>query len=268
MGPERHEATTRGDRVAMPKPSEIIEIRVSDPPLQLAIRTGAFRPNPTTVRFARAIRIEPGETVFDIGCGIGPLAIRAARDGAGRVVAVDPVPLHCDLARENAEKYGFADLIEVHCGRFFEPFAREPVLRGVKADVIVGDVSGIADPVARALGWYGPDVPAGGPDGPDVMIGMLEGAAAHLHPAGRLYFPIAVDLSAHEKIEAAAAAHFERIENALPKPYVTFPLAPEEVEAIRAAYDGDLPDHITLQTGSRPHWRGQILVAQGPRSTA
>jgi methylase of polypeptide subunit release factors len=243
---------------------DTIESRVIDPPLQLFTSAQAFRPNPTTVRFARAVTIERGETVFDIGTGIGPLAIKAAMAGAGRVVAVDPVDRHCELARANAARYGLEDTIRVYQGRYFEPFETQPELRGLKADVIIADVSGIADAVARALGWYGPEVPTGGPDGSDVLVETLTQAPRFLAPGGRLYFPIAVDLSDAAKVEAAARRSFKRVENSLPRPYVTFPLSPEDIAAIHSAYPEGLPPYINIQPGPRPIWRGQILVASEP----
>ena len=62
-----------------------IGIRVTDPPLELFITETAFRPNPTTVRFARTMRVRQGDIVFDVGTGVGPLAIKAALDGAKHV---------------------------------------------------------------------------------------------------------------------------------------------------------------------------------------
>ncbi len=247
---------------------QTIESRVIDPPLQLSICAHAFRPNPTTIRFARALTVERGETVFDIGSGIGPLAIKAAKDGAARVVAVDPVGCHCKLARENVTRYGLDEIVEVHQGEFFDPFETHARLQGLKADVIIADVSGIADRAARALGWYGPDVPTGGPDGTDVLLRMLEQAPHYLNPGGRLYFPIAVDLSDGAKVEAAARRQFERVDNALSREFVTFPLTNEEINAIREAYPEGLPAYINIQTGTRVSWRGQILVASVPRALA
>ena len=126
--------------------------RITDPPLELYTTDKAFRPNPTTVRFGRAVRVKPGDLVFDIGTGTGPLAIKAAMDGASHVYAVDPVELHCALARRNVAKYKLESKVTVLKGRFFEPFDADPRLRSLRADVIIGDVSGIADAVSHALG--------------------------------------------------------------------------------------------------------------------
>ena len=243
-----------------------ITVRVSEPPLELYTTETAFRPNPTTVRFSRAVKITTGDVVFDIGTGIGPLAIMAAHMGASRVYAVDPVPMHCDMARQNVAKYNLQNTVEVFQGSLFEPFEREPQLRGLKADVIIGDVSGIADPVARSLGWYSDDVPTGGADGTEVIQKLLRSAGKYLKPDGSLYFPIALDLSDSQKILAVARHCFARVENALDKEFVVFPLSEQETNAIERAYNGHKPDFISIQPGKRPTWRGQILRASGPRA--
>ena len=242
-------------------PVTSIEVRVTDPPLELFISEEAFHPNPTTVRFSRAVKVREGDVVFDIGTGVGPLAIMAAKLGASHVYAVDPVPLHCELARMNVEKYGLSDRITVLHGAFFEPIDRCDALADKHADVIIGDVSGIADGVARALGWYSEVVPTGGEDGTDVIIDLLQRAKDYLAPGGSLVFPVALDLSDGDKIFEAARTIYPRVENALERPNVTFPVTDEEMAAIEAVYDGNVPSFITIQTGRRTHWRGQIWRA-------
>ena len=240
-------------------------VKVTNPPLELFVTPEAFQPNPTTVRFARAVQVKPGDTVFDIGTGVGPLAIMAAMMGASRVVGIDPVGLHCRLARMNVEKYGLQNKVEIHQGEFYAPFLANPALSNLKADVIIGDVSGIADKVSVALGWYSPDVPTGGPDGTDVIIRFLKQTPRFMKPTGMVYFPVSTDLSDGQKIIDAAAGLFKKVENSFQKEYFEFPLRPQEVQAILDAYGGHLPPFINIQPGNRPSWRGQIMQATGVR---
>lgn len=242
-----------------------LESRVYDPPLELYTSPQAFQPNPTTVRFARAMDVNPGDVVFDIGTGIGPLAISAALKGASVVHAVDPVPLHCELARKNVAKYNLQDKVHVHQGGFFEPFERDAKLKNLRANVLLADVSGIAEGVSHALGWYSSEVPTGGYDGTRVLIRVLEEAGEYLADDGRVFFPVAVDLSDGDKVRRAAEAKFEVVENALRREFVEFPLSDEEVQAIDDAYEGNPPSFIKVQQGRRPHWRGQIWVARRPK---
>lgn len=242
-----------------------IQTRVTDPPLELFVTEKSFRPNPTTVRFARCVDVQPGDLVFDIGTGVGPLAIKAAMAGASRVIAVDPVPLHCELARMNVAKYNLQDKITVLHGEFFGPIESDPALKNLKANVIIGDVSGIADAVARALGWYSDEVPTGGEDGTEVIIDFLRRAKPFMAPNGAAYFPIAVDLSDCDKINRVAHELFENVDNVIGRDSFNFPLTDDEIKAIHDAYDGNLPSYINIQTERRPNWRGQIWRATNPR---
>lgn len=274
MREETRGAVPRDEAAGAPTPAatsdsspaiRTIVSRVTNPPLELNVSDQAFLPNPTTVRFSRAVTVQPGELVFDIGTGVGPLALMAAKAGARRVIGVDPVPLHVQLAKQNVAKYGMEEIVQIYQGRFFEPFDREPSLRGLRADVIIGDVSGIADAVARALGWYSDAVPTGGYDGTQVIIDFLKQAPGYLAPGGRVYFPIAVDLADGQKILDAVHTIFSHAENALGRPYVEFPLTPEQVRMIHDAYHGEPPPFIRVQSGARPYWRGQIWIARQPR---
>lgn len=239
--------------------------RVTNPPLELVTTDEAFQPNPTTVRFARCVRIDPGDVVFDIGTGIGPLALMAGRAGAKRVIGVDPVQIHCQLAQLNATRCELNQTVRFYRGCFFEPFEREAELAGLKANVVIGDVSGIADAVAHALGWYSSKVPTGGYDGTEVIRDFLRQVPRYLVKGGRVYFPIACDLSDGPRVVEEAKRLFAQVDNALKRPYVEFPLAVEDVQTIHDAYAGKLPPFIQIQHGKRPFWRGQILVASQPR---
>ena len=74
-----------------------------------------------------------GDRVLDVGTGSGILAILAARLGASQVVGLDIEPLAVDVARQNIERNGVRNLVEVRlasllperasaCGRELELF--------------------------------------------------------------------------------------------------------------------------------------------------
>jgi ubiquinone/menaquinone biosynthesis C-methylase UbiE len=55
----------------------------------------------------------PGQLVADVGARDGRYAIRLVRELGLRAVAIDPVPLHCELARAEAAEAGIAlDVLE------------------------------------------------------------------------------------------------------------------------------------------------------------
>jgi ubiquinone/menaquinone biosynthesis C-methylase UbiE len=56
--------------------------------------------------------IEPGQRVLDIGCGTGPLALRAARRGAS-VRAIDVNPQMLEIAARHGRDTGLSDRIEL-----------------------------------------------------------------------------------------------------------------------------------------------------------
>jgi release factor glutamine methyltransferase len=156
---------------------------------------------PTLTTSVLTAQIDPaqvlGRVVLDMGCGSGPIAIAMARAGARKVVAVDLMPEACELARRNAALNGVADRVTVLQGDLFAP------VRGMAFDLIVDDVSGVADEVAQISSWFPSGVPAGGEDGTVHTVRMLRSARDHLAPGGRLLFPVLSLSRAQEVIRVA-----------------------------------------------------------------
>jgi SAM-dependent methyltransferase len=177
-------------------------------PFSLALEPGVFAPTHTSRTLAEALEIQPGDTVFDVGCGTGILSFVAARMGAVRVYGTDIVPEAVALARENAAMLGLADRTEFRAGNLFDPFP------GVATNVIIGDVSGIPDELAAESGWF-PGGYAGGPTGSEVPVAMIEASAEHLVPGGRMYLPTGTIQWEERVLEAArrvfGAANLERV---------------------------------------------------------
>jgi SAM-dependent methyltransferase len=151
-------------------------------PFQLLLAPGVFPPSTTSKALAEQVEVMDDETVIDLGCGCGILGLVAARLGAGYVYGSDVMPDAAAVATENARRLGLADRTEFRAGSLFEP------LREVRADVVIGDVSGVPDDVAQLSGWF-PGGHAGGPTGAELPVAMLEGVADHLNPGGRMYLP-------------------------------------------------------------------------------
>jgi tocopherol O-methyltransferase len=74
---------------------------------------------------ADRVRIGPGDTVFDAGCGVGGSAIWLARERGARVTGLSPVPRQVDDARRNARARGVGDSVSFMVGDYaatdFEP---------------------------------------------------------------------------------------------------------------------------------------------------
>ncbi|MBV8047041.1 MAG: class I SAM-dependent methyltransferase [Paludibacterium sp.] len=61
----------------------------------------------------RKIRLRPGDTLLDIGCGWGALAIRAAQTYGARVTGVTLSQNQCDFARERVRALGLSEQISI-----------------------------------------------------------------------------------------------------------------------------------------------------------
>jgi release factor glutamine methyltransferase len=212
--------------------------------LTLRLSPEAFQPTTTTQKIAELATIPVGSAVLDLGCGVGPLAVVAALKGAARVCAVDIVPAAVECARENAQRAGVADKVTVFCGDLFAP------VKGMKFDVIVNDVSGIADRVARISPWYPETIPTGGEDGTDVVLRVLSEFPQYLNPGGSLYYATST-LSDTAKINAHARKLYgDKVE--LLGSY-RFPFGPELAEAIDELNQLQAQGKISFETRKSRH---------------
>ena len=152
-------------------------------PMELVVGDATFRPSTISNLLAEALDIRPGNVVVDVGCGSGILAIIAAKLGAEKVYAVDAAPETVEVGEKNAATHGVSDKIEFAEG---DMFAALPDV--VEADVVIGDVSGIPDEIARASGWF-PSGLSGGPTGAELPMRMIEESNRILRKGGRLFLP-------------------------------------------------------------------------------
>jgi len=109
-----------------------------------------------------------GKTVVDFGCGSGILAIAALKLGAKRVIGVDIDPQAILASRDNAERNGVADQIELYLP------ADQP--EGIKADVVVANI--LAAPLRELSGLI---VSFLKPGGKIALSGILDHQAAELN---------------------------------------------------------------------------------------
>lgn len=175
----------------------MIEYPLSDLNVKLELFESVFEPTTTTRLLADQMADVRGKTVLDLGCGNGPIAIAAALLGAREVYAVDIMEKACEATMHNARLNGVGDRVHVLNGSLFEP------LDGMKFDVIIDDVSGMAEEVSRLSPWYPSEIPTGGDDGTGPTIKMLEQSPDHLNENGELYFPV-ISLAKAERILTAA----------------------------------------------------------------
>ena len=151
--------------------------------MTLMVSNTTFTPSTVSSLLANELNIQKGASVIDVGCGTGILAIIAAKLGAGMITAVDKSPDVVDVGNYNAQLNSVADQITFYNGDLFGP-----LLDNVRADVIIGDVSGIPDTLASYSGWF-PSREGGGARGSELPIRMLQDATSRLTERGRLFLP-------------------------------------------------------------------------------
>lgn len=145
--------------------------------------------------------------IADLCTGSGVLAITLARElDQARVVATDISEAAARIARDNAERNGVADRVEVRVGDLHAPLAGEPpfdVLVSNPPYVRSADIAGLAREV-RCEPRLALD---GGPDGLRFYARIIAGAASLLAPGGLLVFEHGFDQdhAVRQLIDAAGA---------------------------------------------------------------
>jgi methylase of polypeptide subunit release factors len=168
-----------------------------------------FYPTSTTNLLLAGVRkyADPAATsALDIGCGCGIVAVVLAKliFPKAAIQASDISAEAVKLARRNAENLRLA--IDCRCGSLFEPWA------GMKFDLIVDDVAGMAEPIARHSQWYPPHIHSdAGEDGARWIVSILAQAREFLTPQGQIFFPV-LTLSSEATILDAAQKHFSNVE--------------------------------------------------------
>ena len=198
--------------------------------MELETSEDVFQPTLTSRVLARCVKIPKGADVLDLGCGVGVLAIMAALKGAGHVDAVDVMPQACALVTANARRNGVADRLTATPGDLFETVGTR------RYDLIISDVSGVVDEVARLSPWYPDSIPTGGHDGADVIVRLIHEAPDHLRPGGTLYFATGTISNIKRTLEAARETFGDKV---------------ELVEQVEVPFHPNFNDNMTAMTRMR-----------------
>jgi SAM-dependent methyltransferase len=231
------------------------EWRGATGPFTLLLSPSVFAPTSTSVALSRALRVQPNETVIDLGCGTGVLSFVAARLGAEHVIGTDLSRDAVALAEQNARRLGLDDRVEFRAGNLFDP------IRDVRADVIMADVSGVPDSLAEATGWF-PEGRGGGPTGAELPIAMLHAMDGHLKPHTRVYLPTAT-IQDDVAILSAARAIFGAEGLELVSEH-SFPLPADVAGSTVVRQLSDQGRVRLTRRGSRLLWKLSIWVCVGP----
>ena len=144
--------------------------------IELEYNEKVFRPTLLSEKCALNTNFK-GKNILDLGCGIGPLAIYFAKNGASSVDAIDIYDEHLKFAKKNAE----LNKIEVN---IFESNLFQNVSK--KYDLICCDVSGVKEEVARLTGWFPEEVPKADSSGANLILNVISQSKEFLNENGEL----------------------------------------------------------------------------------
>ena len=222
-------------------------------PMNLRLSDTTFTPSTISALLARELRIEEGDVAIDVGCGSGILAIIAAKLGARHVHAIDQSPYVIEVGRLKEEDNSVSDRVGFYQGDLFEPLDRT-----IKADVIIGDVSGIPDALADESGWF-PTRGGGGARGSELPIRMLEEARRRLASGGRLFLPTG-SLQDETSIIETAKRLYTRVRKLAERPI------PLPARMASSQVMSDLIDRGVvriIRRGSRSVWEARVWEVSG-----
>jgi release factor glutamine methyltransferase len=149
--------------------------------LELVVLDTVYEPKSDSFLLAGRVRVEPGSTVLDLGCGAGLVSVVAAQQGA-RVLAVDVNPAALENAKANAAKYGLgiatrrSDMFSKVPEKFDYIFFNPPYLPHEDVDDELR-----AEVGAEVSSWDG------GPQGRLYIDAFLREFQKHLNPGGRAF---------------------------------------------------------------------------------
>jgi len=146
----------------------------------LAFGTGTHPTTELCLRWLDSADVA-GKTIIDFGCGSGVLAIAALKLGAARAIGIDHDPQAIIATRDNAERNGVAERLDVYLNDDFPDQTADIVLANILANILV-ELNGRIAPLVA-------------PGGELVLSGILTGQADEVSQAyrGRLLFSPATE---------------------------------------------------------------------------
>ena len=183
-----------------------INVKINKNKLTLYSSIKAFKPTATTdflLKDALTVIKKPMD-VLDLGCGIGIIAIMINKHlkNKKKIYASDVSTAANTVAKKNFELHKCNyDLRE---GSLFEPWKNE------KFDLIINDVSGISEKIAKKSKWFKNVSCRSGIDGTKLTLKVISASKKHLNKNGAIIFPI-ISLSNGKKVIQKLKSKFTKV---------------------------------------------------------
>jgi len=187
-----------------------------------------YRPAEDTYLLLDHLTVQPGQTLLEVGCGCGVVALKAARMGA-QVVALDVNPSAGHATKLNADLNGCAERVDVVVGDLLTPLRA-----GAAFDVIVFNPPYLPHEPGEAAdrletAW------CGGPTGAELTQLFLDAVRSHVHAGSELML-VQSSLSGGREVCETLAAHGFKTEQ-----IVSLKLPFEEIFCLKARFKGSSP---------------------------
>jgi len=158
--------------------------------LKLVTPPDVYKPAEDTFLLLDNLKVRPGETVLEVGCGNGIVSLTAAQY-ASRVVATDINPSAVEAAKRNAKLNRLEGKVEARVGFLFKPVV------GDRFDLIIFNPPYLPQEPKEKIGrlemaW------SGGSTGREVSNMFIENVRTFLKEGGRVLL-IQSSVSAGEK---------------------------------------------------------------------
>jgi len=182
--------------------------KINNTSIKLFIGIKVFKPTATTTFLLRdaAKLVNKSKDILDLGCGSGVIGVCVNKlnknKNKNKIFASDVSVDAVDCARKNFEKYRCN--YELKKGSLFLPWKNK------KFDLIINDVSGISEKLAKNSSWF-KNVPCKtGADGTALTLKIIDSSKKYLNKGGGIIFPI-ISLSNIKKIENLLKKKFKKI---------------------------------------------------------
>lgn len=175
--------------------------------VDLIVAPGVFKPTGTTSLLIKAVKekILTPCTILDLGCGSGIVGLSLAKHSIVKhpLFASDLSSTAVACTIKNFKNYNFN--VDAREGSMFEPW------ENCKFDVIVDDISGVAEEIAKVSTWF-QGVPCNsGEDGTSLINNIIKESRKYLNKKGKFFFPV-ISLSNVDSLLKEAKNAFKNVE--------------------------------------------------------